>query len=270
VTGVAQADRATGENGPGAAAGDLPRLTPIRVERAPKKGASAARSLAQYIIGNAIEPGTTLPPLKALSEQFGLGRGTMNDALQLLEAYGLLEMRPGRYGGPVVRRPDPSDLASSLTLAFYANSSSLMDIMDAREVIEPALAGMAARRITVDELDALRDSVAIMRARDTPPRRAVEEADRFHGIVFQAAGSPVLRLLAEGLHQIVTARAKATRYAEAELLAVADAHDSIIEALNRRDELEASARWHEHTKMSGAHYENASPAEARAPVVWSI
>ena len=122
--------------------GDLPsqeRPAPPwrRVERAPTKGASTARLLAQYIIDNAIEPGTTLPPEKTLSERFGIGRGTMNDALRMLETYGLLELRPGRYGGPVVRRPDATDLASSLVLAFYANRSSIIDVMDARAILEP-------------------------------------------------------------------------------------------------------------------------------------
>ena len=255
--------------------GDLPsqeRPAPPwrRVERAPTKGASTARLLAQYIIDNAIEPGTTLPPEKTLSERFGIGRGTMNDALRMLETYGLLELRPGRYGGPVVRRPDATDLASSLVLAFYANRSSIIDVMDARAILEPALAGLAAQRITPEELKQLKDNVTRARSPQATADSAVSDSEEFHNVVFEAAGSPVLGLLAASLHRIIASRASPIVITPEWIPRVASAHQKILTALARHDAAKASKLWAEHSREAEDYYRKEFAQVADQPIAWTI
>jgi GntR family transcriptional repressor for pyruvate dehydrogenase complex len=249
---------------------EVPALPTQRVERAPTKGANTARHLAQYIIDNKIEPGTTLPPEKALSASFGIGRGTMNDALRILENYGLLELRPGRYGGPVVRRPDAANLASSLTLAFYANGSSLVDVMDARQMVEPTLVGLAAKRITVDELDALRAILPNMRRPEVTEDSMIADTGKFLHIVFEAAGSPVLSLLVEGLQHIIAARIVPVSFKAKELRGIADDHEAVIDALDRRDPEGAKSIWMDHLRRADEYFRTEHAKVARQPIVWSL
>ena len=244
---------------------NLATLDEIDVERAPKVGDSAARRLAEYIVSNSIPIGTSLPPEKELAESLGIGRGTMREALRLLETFGLVEMRTGRYGGAVVRRPDARDLGVSLTLAFYANGASMWDVLDARLAMEPTLARMAARRITSEDLEALRETVRNMRDQLEIQDRFTAEAHRFHEIVFRAAEAPILSYLCSGLEKIT-----GITYAPPERLGTASAHEAIIKALDARDSDLAADLWEAHLTDAGEHWRRQFPERAANSVQWTL
>ncbi|HWB70332.1 MAG TPA: GntR family transcriptional regulator, partial [Solirubrobacterales bacterium] len=58
-----------------------------------------------------MEPGEMLPPEHVLLEELQVGRGTLREALRLLELQGIISMKAGPRGGPVVSRPDHGPLA---------------------------------------------------------------------------------------------------------------------------------------------------------------
>jgi GntR family transcriptional regulator, transcriptional repressor for pyruvate dehydrogenase complex len=242
----------------------------IDIKRSAKTNVAIARSLAQQIVSSKAAPGTTLPPEKELAESFGIGRGTMREALRMLETFGLIEMRTGRYGGPVVRRPDATDLSVSLTLSFYANGSSMLDVLDARQAMEPLLAELAAQRIGGDDLERLRATVEVMRDRSGTQQQYLREAERFHNIVAQAAGSPVLSHLSAGLHKIAGGEGEGITYGTRERLATARAHEAIIEALEAHDGELAKALWRRHLDETQEYWLRRFPNNAREPVQWTI
>ena len=60
-----------------------------------------ARDLATYIIDRRLPEGTRLPPEREMRESLRVGKGTLREALRLLQTRGVITMRAGRGGGPV-------------------------------------------------------------------------------------------------------------------------------------------------------------------------
>jgi DNA-binding FadR family transcriptional regulator len=135
-------------------------VIPVR-GRAPKAAEVVADDLAGHILLTGMNEGDVLPNEREMTELFGVGRGTLREALRILETQGVITIRPGPGGGPVVRRPRPDDLAGNLTLLLQLMDVPFGQVLQAREVVEPLLSEMAGnpvlqvvaeslRRITAD------------------------------------------------------------------------------------------------------------------------
>src|SRR5438132_14356494 len=96
-----------------------------------------------------LRAGDQLPPERQLAEQFQVSRASVREALRSLELLGVVETRAG--GGTFVRQTSPDDLARPLT-SLIARGHSLADVIEFRGLIEPAIAALAAERITQTEL----------------------------------------------------------------------------------------------------------------------
>jgi len=76
-----------------------------------------------------------------MTESLAVGRATLREGLRLLETQGVLVIRPGPGGGPVLRETLPDDLASSMTLMLQSMRVSFLQVVEARTAIEPQIAG---------------------------------------------------------------------------------------------------------------------------------
>src|SRR5262245_31222726 len=81
-----------------------------------KTSERVARELATYIIDARLPEGAVLPVEREMLETLSISRATLREALRLLESWGLVEVRPGPKGGPVVRKPRVGELSRALTL----------------------------------------------------------------------------------------------------------------------------------------------------------
>lgn len=88
-------------------------LGPISV---PKASDVLANHLREQILRGELSEGSALPVERELASSVGLSRGTVRDALRVLEIEGLVTTRPGRAGGSFVRRPDATTLQRSLNV----------------------------------------------------------------------------------------------------------------------------------------------------------
>ncbi len=100
----------------------------------------------KMILGGKLKPGDRLPPEHALVERFQVSKVTLREALQTLETYGHITRKPGRGGGTIVL-----DIAPTRGIGLLANYLSLSGLsiealMEARLLIEPAVAACAASR----------------------------------------------------------------------------------------------------------------------------
>ena len=88
------------------------RLSPIVV---PKTSDVLASELRRQILTGVLPPGVSLPAERDLVAQTGLSRGSVRDALRILESESLVITRPGRYGGSVANKPDDESLKRSIS-----------------------------------------------------------------------------------------------------------------------------------------------------------
>ncbi len=110
------------------------------------------------ILSRKLQPGELLPPERKLKEMLRTSRGTLREALRVLEQKGLIEIRVGAGGGAIVREPPSAQFSDSLDMMIRFQKISLDHLAEFREGVEGLVSGMAAERATSEDirkLDAL-------------------------------------------------------------------------------------------------------------------
>jgi GntR family transcriptional regulator, transcriptional repressor for pyruvate dehydrogenase complex len=107
--------------------------------------------IQEAIVDGSLKPGSQLPAERDLKEQFGVSRGTLREALRVLEQKGLIEIRTGVAGGSIIREVNSENLSENIGLLIRNCSVSLRDLADFRESIEGGVAALAAQRATAKE-----------------------------------------------------------------------------------------------------------------------
>ena len=210
------------------------------------KSQQVAQELLARVADSQLEHGQTFATEAELLQAFGVSRPTLREGIRILESQGVLEQRPGPRGGLVVRRPDLDTLAYSLSVYLRFNGVPFATVLQAREVIEPALAAEAALQGTDEDFHEMACSIERMRQLGEDQSAFVAENRVFHGIVARASGNQVLEtfwgtisLLAHGGHHGV-------QYTFGNRQHVVAAHQQILDACRRRDPRAAALAMTEH------------------------
>ena len=141
-----------------------------------------------------------LPSEAVMMEGYGVGRNSVREALRILEIHGLIKIKPGPRGGPVVARVSSGDLARSVSLFFHALGATFGDLLNARLIVEPLMARLAAETITPESKEAL--SASLTRHDEAGTHEDDAASAGFHVTVNGLSGNPVLDLMSQALIQI--------------------------------------------------------------------
>ncbi len=156
-----------------------------------KKGfETLAESLREQILDGSIAPGHILNE-REIVEKSGLSRGSVREAFRVLETEGLVSTRRGRNGGRVVLQPDGDVLRRSLDLFIRGQQVSPALLAETIQVFAPALAELAARHRTSEDIATLEDCLDKL-DRITDSLRFVRANIQWHLAVARASHNPVL------------------------------------------------------------------------------
>jgi GntR family transcriptional repressor for pyruvate dehydrogenase complex len=138
-----------------------PVIFKLRLEAvsAPTASKLLADQLRNKILKGELLSGTTLPSERELVDQTGVSRGAVRQALALLQSDGLVETRPGRFGGSIIRRPSEDSLAEFLALFIEGRSIPLASLLQFREIIGAPMAALAASNRTARDLAEIKSRV---------------------------------------------------------------------------------------------------------------
>jgi DNA-binding FadR family transcriptional regulator len=211
-----------------------------------KQSVLLARDIANYISDGDLAEGTKLPTEQEMVDQFRVGRNTIREALRILEMRGVITIRSGRGGGPIVRRPRTTDLTEALQLLLQFQHATLGDVIEARLIIEPIAASAAARSITDDDLEQLRRTVDLMRSGADDAALFTQQNNIFHSIVGGCLHSPVIGAFLDSLKSVQDGVAYGVRYTPGRVKQVAKAHEAVIEQIAAKDPEAAAAAMHQH------------------------
>jgi GntR family transcriptional repressor for pyruvate dehydrogenase complex len=240
----------------------------VKAQRNVKVSERIARELANQIIDSDLPSGTLLPTEKEMVEMFGVGRTTLREALRLLETRGVVRIRSGPRGGPVVRRPQAGDLAEALTLILQFEPASLGDVLQAREALEPMIARLAAKRISAEDIATLEDTVVKMMDTLDDHDVFLEQNQRFHSCIAEASGNVVLRVFLDTLKSISDGAVVGVQYSAARHKAVVTAHERIIAALKAGDVEKAEQAMSAHIAEAGTFWQSRYGDLVDRPVKW--
>ncbi|WP_408898217.1 FadR/GntR family transcriptional regulator [Nocardioides sp. R1-1] len=238
----------------------------------PMRPQKTAMLLAQRIVGDINRRGNTvgdrLPPERIMLEEYEVGRGTLRESLRFLELQGVISLKPGPGGGPVVQQPDSTSLATSLTLLLQFANAPFRTIAEARGGLEPMMARLAAERMSDDQLADLKASVDTMHAHLDDQSVFLEENKRFHDVIAHGSGNAMFGYLVDALLGILDGSAIGIDYPEVRRAAVHKAHLSIYEAIAERDPVRSADAMADHVHQYLRYAEKKFPDVLAAPIVW--
>lgn len=113
--------------------------------RTAPRGRLSRRVVEQFqeLLGSGeLAPGDRLPAERDLAERFGVGRGSVREALRELEILGFVEARHG--AGTYVREVDSRELMAPFRSVVALSAAAADDIVAFRRMFEPEVAAMAA------------------------------------------------------------------------------------------------------------------------------
>lgn len=156
------------------------------------------------ILDGRLAPGDRLPPERELGEMLGTSRGTLREALRVLEQKGLIAIRLGVGGGAFVKDPGGDQITESLAMLIRSQKVSLHHLAEFREDVEGTVAGLAAQRATPGDLRQLRRLVLAARScwknGVEQWREFVRVDEKVHMALAQAAGNPIYAIILKTLH----------------------------------------------------------------------
>jgi GntR family transcriptional repressor for pyruvate dehydrogenase complex len=242
----------------------------MSASRRPQK---TAMLVAQRIVTDINRRGNTvgdrLPPERVMLEEYEVGRGTLRESLRFLELQGVISLKPGPGGGPVVQHPDSTALATALTLLLQFERAPFRTIAEARVGLEPMMAQLAAQRMSEEQLKDLGASVDNMLENIGDQEIFLEENKRFHDVIARGSGNAMFGHLVDALLGILDGSAIGIDYPEVRRAAVHKAHLKIYEAIASRDPAESAAAMTDHIDQYVRYAEKKFPDVLAAPIVWT-
>jgi GntR family transcriptional regulator, transcriptional repressor for pyruvate dehydrogenase complex len=160
------------------------------------------RRLVELIESGTLVPGEKLPGERDLSDQLQVSRGTVREAVQFVQALGLVEIRHG--AGTFVRASTgPHELQAEWRQWTLRHADRVHDLLEVRTALEPFAAELAAARIEGEQLSAMAEALRQMEAAvERSDTTALVQADAaFHHAFCLAAGNAALLELADAMGQ---------------------------------------------------------------------
>ncbi len=201
----------------------------------------AMTRLREMIQSGELPPGSRLPPEQQLASELGVGRNIMREAVRALVAARVLEVRRGN--GTFVTSLEPRLLLQGISGAVeLLRGDTMLELTEVRRLFESAATGLAATRISPQQLAEVKGHLEAMRAAADDVELLNQHDAAFHRAVVAATGNETLLTVLEGISSR-TLRARVWRG-----LVDADAadrtlheHEAIYMALAAGDPIQAQA-----------------------------
>jgi GntR family transcriptional repressor for pyruvate dehydrogenase complex len=216
-------------------------IHPIKKTRIAEEIADRIRVL---ILDGTLPPDRPLPGERLLAARFGVSRGSIRDALRLLETIGLLETRHGQ--GTFPRELDVNRLVAPLASILAYRSDLRDELLDVRRMFEPAVARVAATRVTDEDLADLQRILDTQRRKLKAGGSAIIEDTAFHAALARATRNRVVMRIMQTLNDLlIESRTRALRQKGRPERSV-QGHEAVVAALRRRDPDAAAVAMHTH------------------------
>lgn len=160
--------------------------------------------IQEAILAGHIQPGEKLPSERELKETFNISRGTLREALRVLEQKGLIEIRLGVHGGAIVRQPSTEPMLETLSLMVRRKEIPFENLQEFRSSVEADIASLAAQRRTDEDLERLAEILEEVRHHldEAYDWDAFIAADgRFHQELARIARNQLFSLVQKAVHE---------------------------------------------------------------------
>jgi len=191
------------------------------------------RQVKTLIADGRLTSGDRLPPERELAERFRVSRTSVREALRSLQSRGLIEIRAGE--GAFVRDISVEALIEPLALVILPHREAVGELFEARRLLEPAIAALAARRATSEEIGEMERILAEQAREVESGRTGMAQDSALHAAIAAAAHnraivrivSALVDLLGQSREESLLTRGRPQRSHQN--------HRRILAAIRRRD-----------------------------------
>ncbi|MDR5727790.1 MAG: FCD domain-containing protein [Terriglobia bacterium] len=233
-----------------------------------KRALGVAQKIVEDIERRGTDVGAKLPPEQEMLQRYGVARATLREALRFLELQGVIFLRPGPGGGPIVQEPRPSDFASTMALLLQFLGATFKTLLELREAVEPRMVSLAAEHATDEDIGKLKASLAKLRSLAGRTAHYAEENRRFHDLLAWASGNPLIGFIVTALHNITSASDIRIEYTGVEREYQLKTYASIVRAIEERDHETAFSRMTRFISRSSKYMEAHYPEVTSKTVRW--
>lgn len=240
--------------------------------RRPRRKEKLANSIAESVLRDIrvqdLRTGDQLPKESEMLEQYGVGRGTLREAMRVLEMCGLISLKPGPRGGPVVESVNPEDFARMTSLFLQFANVTYRQVVEARLILEPVAARLAAERqkgsAAADELVRLAESGSSTKDDDAYLHVTAD----FHASMIALGDNGVVTLLCQSLAEIYRERVTGVLFPSSRQKGVHNVHVDIARAIAQGEAELAERLTVEHMEQYTDYIAKRHPALLDEVVRW--
>jgi len=216
-------------------------ITPVRLYE------SAIEQIIGLVKRSELKPGDKLPSERELAEKFSISRGSLREAFRVLESKGLIKSKPG--GGRFIREIKKDAFIDTKNVILNLEKSSILELLEAREIFEVKIVKFAAERATAEEVKVIEEAFSrVSEEGRTEDEKKIESDTEFHLAIARASHNFVfvniiklhldlLRDIREKTQQIPGRREE--RWRE---------HQAILQAIKEHDSKKASEAMLKHLR----------------------
>ncbi|NLX63512.1 MAG: FadR family transcriptional regulator [Clostridiaceae bacterium] len=196
------------------------------------------KEIKKMIIENGLKVGDKIPNEFELSTMFGKSRGCIREAVKILDAYGVLEVRRG--DGTYVRGSASDGLFDAQFFRIIAMGTNLPDLIQLRLILETGIICAVIEKVTdkdVEELRRITDKLKEAIEAKAPLEQIVAEDLRFHTALVEITGNNILRNVYINMLDIFTPFIQNSYVSQslASDFSVLKHHELILRAVEERD-----------------------------------
>ncbi len=212
-------------------------------------GEQVYEQLKRLLIEGEWAPGTKIPSENELADMFNVSRITVRQALQKLNALGLLETRFGE--GSFVKVVDVGESMNGLIPVMYLGEQSAREVFEFRMIIETECARLAARRATAEDIGELKETLERMvKYENNRDLKGFSSADLdFHFRIAQITRNALVIKTMSILREVL----ESSMYDVIDKMGCENGifyHKEIIQAIEEKEEVKAANMMKEHIKKN--------------------
>jgi DNA-binding FadR family transcriptional regulator len=228
-----------------------------------KLASTIARDIEADIVRRGWPIGESLGSEHALQQRFCVSRSVLREAVRLVEHHQVARMRRGPNGGLLICEPDAGPATRAVVIYLEYLGTTLADLLNARLVLEPLAASLAAERIDEAGIDRLR---AVLRGEKNWRPGLPAPRDEFHIALAERSKNPVLQLFIDVLMRLTTRYALQSRtdWANEAIEAIDymhNDHSEIVAAVTAGDSARAKTLSERHVEAVTAWLQQHHPGD---------
>ncbi|MDQ2921325.1 MAG: FadR family transcriptional regulator [Acidobacteriota bacterium] len=209
--------------------------------------------IKELLQNGALKAGSRLPTERELAGMLGISRPTLRTALKALSVMGVINARPG--AGTFIADSLPEIFSQPLHFMTLISNTGISDIFQARLIIEPGLAEVAAKNVSDAHLNAITREIQAMRDALGDIEKFLKHDLLFHQTISRAAGNELMSSIIDTILQLLFQLRGQKHTSEADLQEAIAWHERIYRALERRDGKRAKELMSSHLRTSRQHWQ---------------